>query len=270
MKSCLKIAKHSIIASILLCAINAIIINSPVLAAKEPVTLRVGTYNILLGGDLKNQAKIKKLVDQLGIDIIAYQEVYTQEKDGIDVLKNLSSPMTKTLLRAKALPDGDRAGYGTGAISKFKAVKTAVTKVLPEGEEQRVLGYMEFKIQGKTIGVYTVHASWITRGAALFCRDQQFEHILATVKKGSAEYKIIAGDFNIEDYDDYKPFVNAGFKLANTRETPFETFRWNQYDQSYKNIDNIMVTSNIDILDPAMVDIALSDHNLFYADLRLN
>lgn len=238
-------------------------------ANEAPTTLRVGTYNILLGGSVENQQKIKKLVQQLQIDIIAYQEVFTKEKNGVDVLKNLSSPRTKTLLRAEAISGGDRATYGTGALSTLKAVRADSVKIRPPGEEQRVLGRMEFNIKGKKLMVYTAHVSWMVRGHALYCRDRQFAFILDTIQKDRADYKIILGDFNVESYDDYQPFVDAGFKLANTKATSFETFRWNEHDQSYKNIDNIMVTSNIDIIDPAMVDIALSDHNLFYADLVL-
>lgn len=234
---------------------------------EKPVTLRVGTYNILLGGDLENQQKIKKLVSQLDIDIIAYQEVYTQEKNGVDVLKNLADDTVKTLLRAKAISSGERAGYGTGALSRLKAVRTGVIKIKPIGEEQRVLGRMEFELQKKRLAVYTVHVSWIVKGKPYYCRPEQFKFILDTIKKDTADYKVILGDFNIENYGDYQPFTNAGFKLANTPLTPFKTFRWNEYDHGYQNIDNIMVSPNIDILDPAMVDIALSDHNLLYADL---
>ena len=238
-------------------------------AKSQTATLRVGTYNIFLGGDLENQQKIKKLVNQLDIDIIAYQEVYTHKKNGVDVLKNLSDKSTKTLLRATAITDGDRTDYGTGALSKLKAINTSTIKVKPLGEEQRIMGKMEFNINDKKLIVYTVHVSWITKGQKFYCRPQQFNFILNTIKKDQADYKIILGDFNIEDYSDYQPFIDAGFKLANSPSTPFETFRWNQYDHGYKNIDNIIVTPNIDIVDPAMVDIALSDHNLFYADLLL-
>lgn len=238
--------------------------------AKEQPTLRVGTYNILLGGNPENVQKIKRLVNQLDIDIIAYQEVYTREKAGVDLLSMLSDKKTKTLLRAEAIKSGDRAGYGTGALSRLKALEATTIKVRPYGEEQRILGRMVFALNDKKLVVYTVHVSWITKGNKYYCRPEQFKFILDTIAKDKADYKVILGDFNIESYDDYQPFIDAGFKLANSPATPFETFRWNMYDHGYKNIDNIMVTPNIDIVDPAMVDIALSDHNLLFADLRFN
>lgn len=256
---------------LLFCAVFSLLMamHSAAAAGDTPNVIRVGTYNLFLGGTPDNQQKIKKLVKQLDIDIIAYQEVYTQKKDGVDLLKNLADKNTKTLLRAEAITTGDRVGYGTGALSKFKAIRTSTVKVKPLGEEQRILGRMEFNLSGKRLMVYTVHVSWIVKGKQYYCRPDQFNFIIRTINKDNADYKVILGDFNIEDYSDYQPFIDAGFKLANSPATPFKTFRWNEYDHGYQNIDNIMVSSNIDIIDPAMVDIALSDHNLFYADLLL-
>lgn len=235
-------------------------------AVKE-TRLRVGSFNIRRGGDAQNQAVIRAMLDTLGIQMGGFQEVITTETgDSRDTLKNITPEGTRTILRSPALLSGSSAGYGIGSFSTYQAVHTETIKVQPEGEEQRVLGKMEFEIDGKRISFYNTHVSWLYVGDKGFCRDQQLAFINGVIQGDPNPYKIIVGDFNIEDYAEYDVFT--GFTCTNRPDNPYTSYTTE--DQPFRNLDNILVTENIDIVDSAMIEEDLSDHNLIFADLILH
>ncbi len=236
-------------------------------SAVKETRLRVGSFNIRRGGDARNQAVIRDMLDTLDIQMGGFQEVITTETgDTKDTLKNITPEGTQTILRSPALLGGANDGYGIGSFSTYRALHTETIKVQPEGEEQRVLGKMEFAIDGKRISFYNTHVSWLYAGDQGFCRDRQLAFINSIVQNDPNPYKIIVGDFNIEDYAEYDVF--AGFTCTNNPDNPYTSYTTD--DQPFRNLDNILVTANIDIVDSAMIEEDLSDHNLLFADLLLH
>lgn len=86
---------------------------------------------------------------------------------------------------------------------------------------------------------------------------------------GSLKHVIIAGDFNISHEEEFVPFANAGFAMANV--STFGRFRTHRRrDTSYTTaIDNVFV-KGFDILDAWTDDdsMLLSDHRVLLCRLR--
>lgn len=241
-------------------------------ARNEPNNIiKIGTWNIENSdtpytGGIKNINKyetVRKVCDRLGCQAIALNEVH----DGLlykaselyltDFYKYFNMVITwediKPLLN-----------FGEGVLSSLEPTSTSsglYTETVTEkqGYEKIVISY-----NNKTISIYSTHFSYNGGNEA---RQAQIDELYDVVAADTSTYKIIAGDFNfdIEEYGStlLAEFLTAGYKLVNG----------GQYVTRTLPIDEIMVSSNIDILDSGILtfdDIQnVSDHKPLWGKLEL-
>ena len=136
-------------------------------------------------------------------------------------------------------------------------------------------------VQGIPITIACTHLHWSNRSY----RAAEAAAILSGIQ--SAEYAIVGGDFNTEDYTsteslDYTQviaqFVDAGYSIANGGDFGFlVTFSNKPEGSDDKRLDNIIVTPNI-TLDTVTVDTTKItdglndkiDHMPLYADITVS
>ncbi len=222
--------------------------------------LTVGTWNIKRGND--NLVMQGWLIASEKPDILGVQEVYVNTKEKTD---NLLSVRTRdasytSFAETLAYPSGGQ--YGIGQISKYKPIKQEITPLYSADKEVRCLQRVEYDIDGKIVSVYNTHFSF--ESASI--RKKQFAEVLAAMDADTNQYKILTGDFNADETE-FAVF-GKNYHVVNTSATKF-------YDYSYKRIsmsqiDNIVVSNNITVLNARAIPNSYSDHYPLFAFLRLD
>ncbi len=223
--------------------------------------LIVGTWNIKRGSD--------KLVEQgcqiegQQADLIGLQEVY-QSKKTESVVDNLLSLRTKDLQYTSFMPTLDYAGgaqYGLGVLSRHKFRSQETYTLSSADKEPRALQKVVVSVDGKKVSFYNTHFSYDS--SAL--RTKQFAEVLSILEKDKNEYKILVGDFNANasEYAKLK-----GYVTLNRSDTRFYSFDGSSISKN--EIDNIIVSKNITVLNVRMLTGGYSDHKALYAYLRLD
>jgi endonuclease/exonuclease/phosphatase family metal-dependent hydrolase len=120
---------------------------------------------------------------------------------------------------------------------------------------------------GKRICVINCHLDWTSAE-----RRTEMNTILGVMQ--GEEYVICCGDFNVESVSEFDMFSEAGYKLANCG--IFGQYNtWPHGSSSWPNevVDNVIVSSNIDIQDVQMLsgtgDYEVSDHAALMVSLRI-
>ena len=158
------------------------------------------------------------------------------------------------------------SGNGKNLVSKTECTDYAANNFSNGKGRQYTKAYTE--INGKKVCIINAHCSLETDFNV--ARKAEFEELIRIMKQ--EQYVIVFGDFNAYSVAEFDLFKNAGFRIANGGS--FGTFdTWTNFDKpSYwanKAIDNIIVSSNIKILDVKVDRRDLSDHNMLVADLQL-
>lgn len=221
--------------------------------------LTVGTWNIKRGND--NVEMQGWLIAAQRPDILGVQEVYINEKEQ---KSNLLSVRTKdaqhmTFAQTIAYPSGGQ--YGIGQISRFEPENPAVTLLSSEDKEQRCLQKVEYVIDGKRVSIYNTHFSY--ESASI--RKKQFSEVLAVMDADKNEYRILTGDFNAKE-SEFSGFTR-NYKIVNTGATKFYNYSNKRIDMS--QIDNIIVSKNITVLNARAIPTEYSDHYPLFAFLSL-
>lgn len=123
-------------------------------------------------------------------------------------------------------------------------------------------------INGKKVCLINAHCSIETTFET--SRKQQFLELIEAMNK--EEYVILFGDFNAYTVSEFNLFTQAGYTLANCGKFgEFETWPHFDIEHSWKNeaIDNVIVSSNIKLLNVKADRRDLSDHSMLYADIQL-
>lgn len=221
--------------------------------------LVVGSWNIKRGnGHLEEQGR---LIEAQQPDVIALQEVYRKASASARV-DNLASLRTKSMQYtsfAKSLMSGS-GEYGIGFLSRFEMRNASVTKLDSGSYEQRVLQRVEVEVDGKRISLYNTHLSF--NSASL--RKKQFRQILEAMNADTNPYKILFGDFNAaaSEFSQLR-----GYTVVNTGDTKF--FDYSGKAIRKNEIDNIVVSDNIIVLNSRMINNEYSDHKPLIAYLML-
>lgn len=127
---------------------------------------------------------------------------------------------------------------------------------------------------GKQIAFYSTHLSVESSDV----RKEQLKELSITLQKDPIEYKIIVGDFNTDQgKEEYDVFLENGFVLANgyndvwieTMEQKDSAREASDIEMNIKYLDNIIVSSNIDIISVKAIETDLSDHYPLIAELIL-
>ena len=78
-------------------------------------------------------------------------------------------------------------------------------------------------------------------------------------------YKILTGDFNAKE-SEFAGFLK-NYKVVNSSETKFYDYKYNRIEMS--QIDNIIVSKNITVLNARAIPTEYSDHYPLFAFLAL-
>jgi len=226
--------------------------------------LTVGTWNIKRGNG--HLAGMSRLLQAQQPDLMGIQEVYrcpkTKKTDKSD---NLLSIRTKALEQMQFDPTvtyESGGEYGIGMLSAYE-IESAETIRLHSGTgEQRILQKIVVTIDGKKVSVYNTHMSY--HSAPI--RSVQFSQIRQAMDADENEYRILFGDFNAKA-SEFSRF-NKGYTVLNTPETKFYGYDGMLMDPL--DIDNIIVSDNITVLNTRIIDTDLSDHMPIFAYLRLD
>ncbi len=223
---------------------------------KEPVTIRVGTFNIgqykcgtgsvsckITYKDFSNEFK------KMNVDIVGVQEA---EPSSQTQKAAINAGLTSTYFKTPAST--------VGILSKYALNNTSSTS-LKKCRESRVIEKAIVNINGVNISVYNTHFS-------PKCYNEHFSSIVSIIKK-DLNPAILMGDFNIgsgtELYEKYlKPL---GYEIASMNE------KHSGIEGKISYCDSIYIKSNdhIDIIgrETDLTYKRLSDHNFIIATLNI-
>jgi len=221
--------------------------------------LTVGTWNIKRGNN--NLVMQGWLIAAQKPDILGVQEVYINKKEKTNNLLSVRTRDMQNMSFAETISYDSGGRYGIGQISKFKPQNEQITLLSSEDKEQRCLQKEEYIIDGKRVSVYNTHLSY--ESASI--RKKQFSEVIAILDADQNDYQILTGDFNAEE-NEFAGFLK-NYHVVNTSETKF-------YDYNYKRIamsqiDNIIVSKNITVLNARAIPTEYSDHYPLFAFLAL-
>ncbi len=221
--------------------------------------LTIGTWNIKRGNEHLLEQGF--MIAAQKPDIIGIQEVYVNKSDGSNNLLSLRTYNAQNTAFASTLSLSAGGDYGIGQISRYTPVSNEKFKLESGDKEQRYVQRVVYNIGGRTLSVYNTHLTW--ESAAI--RKTQFAAILKLMDEDTNEYKVLTGDFNAKE-SEFAGF-KKNYKIVNTSSTKF-------YDYSYKRIsfnqiDNIIVSNNISVLNARAIPTTFSDHYPLFAFLAL-
>lgn len=221
--------------------------------------LTVGTWNIKRGND--NLVMQGWLIAAQKPDILGVQEVYVNKKEKTDNLLSVRTRNAQYTSFAEAIAYDSGGKYGIGQISKYKPSSEQTTLLSSEDKEQRCLQKVEYIIDGKRVSVYNTHFSY--ESASI--RKKQFSEVIAIMDADQNVYKILTGDFNAKE-PEFAGFLK-NYHVVNTSETKFYDYTYQRIEMS--QIDNIIVSKNITVLNARAIPTEYSDHYPLFAFLAL-
>jgi endonuclease/exonuclease/phosphatase family metal-dependent hydrolase/uncharacterized protein YgiM (DUF1202 family) len=224
--------------------------------------LTVGTWNIKRG--YKNLLMQGRLVYDQQPDIMGIQESFQNLKIS-NVIDNLASLKTRGMPYNVLSPTINYSGggqYGNGIISRYKLSGVKTYKLNSGGYEPRLLQKAVITIGGKKVSFYNTHLTYNT--AAM--RAKQFAQIKKIMDADTNKYKMLTGDFNA-DYKEFALFLK-NYTVVNSVDTKY--YDYAKKEINYNEIDNIILTKNIKVVNTRIVVTKLSDHCPVFAYLLLN
>lgn len=201
----------------------------------------------------------KKMLDDQDVDILAGQE-WLRFFDRSNQLEANECLFSYKYPYQFATP----TGHGKNLVSKMECTDYTVSNFSNKTNRQYLKAYTE--IGGKRICLINAHCSLETDFQIQ--RKAEFEELIRIMD--GEDYAIAFGDFNAYTVSEFDLFRQAGYAVANGGEFgSFDT--WTHFDKpsSWSNmaIDNIIVSSNIQILRVSVDRRDLSDHNMLIAEL---
>jgi len=154
---------------------------------------------------------------------------------------------------------------GKNLVSKTKLYDETVVNFAVGSGRQYIKAYTY--IDGKKICILNAHLSF--EEDINVARKAQIEELISVADKET--YAIILGDFNVYTVDEFQLFEDAGYSVANGGS--FGNFNtWPNFGSTAEGnrfLDNIIVNSNIEILNVSCDRRDLSDHAMLVAKLNL-
>jgi len=227
------------------------------LTTRSP-TLRIGTYNIWLGGNGvgHNMDILAEEIKSFNLDIVGLQEVDKNfERSGYqDVAKLLAEKAGYDHYAYTAAVDHGDSQYGTAILSKYPIKEHEIIRLtVGNGHEPRAIGHAVIDIGGVLIDFFNTHLSHESESSRLVQLDE-----IAKATEGFRGF-IITADFNTTAFIGRKTFGDC--KVLNKGQ--YKTFL-----PSETAIDNIIADSGWTFLDSGMNPSWNSDHALLWAELK--
>lgn len=215
----------------------------------KPRMINVATYNTWNIGKL-NKNEYEGYVGDNLIDIIGLQELKIQPET--DIYKVYDLQNFKYLDNPLHMDNGILTRLEVLSYNRYP---------MPGREEQRYLSNVKVRIKGKVISFYNTHLSYYEPDN----RPLQYKFINDKLEEDDTEYKIVVGDFNGLNPEEYK-LLN----LVSCQGYDGKYYNTND-DDEFKAIDNIFVSENIKIESIKVAPSTFgSDHRMLMAELELN
>ena len=239
----------------------------------ESGLLTVASYNVWIHA-ARNTARQVQLLRRQGVQVAGIQEV----SEGV------ADPAVLDGERIWRLSDFQRGDYPHGAFGKaidvgggeygnlvlsdLPLLSVAVVGLPREkGVEDRSILRVEIEVAGQVVSFYTTHLAW----DSVELRARQVEFLKAFIDEDPNALRVLTGDFNNGSGLAELDLFLDGYRIVNASPGGFrDTFRgpldpWTQQ----RAIDNIIVSSGVEVVDWAVIDSALSDHNPIKATLQV-
>lgn len=241
--------------------------NTPVLAPTDDNHIRVATFN-LAAYDHPKMKKVSAQLNAYGVDVVGFQEVdkFTK-RNNLDMMGKLAECGVYAYSDFQKCFDYEGGEYGIGMASKTEIVDRRGTLLRQKGETEDMAWEMiEIKKGGRTVHVYNTHFDWLSREK----RRAQMMEMLHIMDRDRCAYKILTGDFNVDqDYRENDPFLK-NYNMANGYDGKWmDTFNEKDPNMKVYAVDNIIMTRNLRLVDANVhYNKKLSDHSMFYAEFE--
>src|SRR5699024_676728 len=153
--------------------------------------------------------------------------------------------------------------FGNGLISALPILESSGYKYnrIDALQEQSTFQRIMVRLNGVRLAIYNTH---LTHNS-IEERKSQLNQLFTFVENDDIEHRIIIGDFNTDNIEDFSNFTNESYKIVNTGQ-------YKTYPSTNRSIDNIIISSNLSIETSGMLEVPeeISDHNLLYADIKIN
>lgn len=222
----------------------------------DSVTLKVMTYNVQYFNGINEQTAMQtEIINKYTPDIIGMQELGTYTASTLPTVgKTMLNGYTLQLSNHKNKVMMATKGYSLSNIV-IADYEHQDPQDLSQYNETRAYIKADINVGGKVVTFINTHLCYLTESV----KWQQMEELFAIAQQ--CEYVIITGDFNsmqmsaeAGDYIHmYKPFVDAGYHLANNSPTAgfTNTYTNTATATSLAELqtapDTIIVSGNIDI-----------------------
>ena len=224
----------------------------------EPFTLKIGSFNIANGTNVRHSMKhLGEDIKAAGLDIVGLQEVdqfvpRSKNQDSIKLISEYSGLPYYAFFKAIDLNGGE---YGVAILSRYPIIETFSQLLYSGTEEQRVAGCAKIDVNGTIINFLSTHLSYESKSL----RTKQFAQ-LAEITANMDNF-IITGDFNTNNFAEYAPIKNAD--MVNNTKYSIYTFPSTNPSSSIDNI--IYSVGNWSFEKPEIVLNKHSDHCMLHA-----
>lgn len=230
---------------------------------KERDSMKIATYNIAAGQYChQDLGLLSKMIDEQEIDVLGVQEVdnktgRSQQVNQIEALKSKE----KTFSAFHKAIDFDGGAYGLGCLVNMPTLDVTFELLESNGFEQRIYQKISIKIGERTASFYNTHLSFEDTKT----RKDQMAYLKRLLDEDEAEFKIVTGDFNIEDRSEFELFLEE-YQIANGHNGVWhDTFPGE--DCVTHQLDNIILSKNLHINEVGMVKNNYSDHCMLWVDV---
>ena len=249
----------------------------------EAARIKVATYNVgdysgrdnATAGSEESKKLFRKVFTDIGADLWALQE-------DVDLFNKETGETAFDAIYSTALPNYKKfftwKYNGKAFLSKFELQDVRMVKYKHDEYQHPWYLLGTITVEGKEITIISLHLDWAHKHK----RSKQLKQLLDFAR--TQEYCIVMGDFNPEDYIDFKRLSNTlyykeefgrfeslGFTSANTGEFgTFDTIRADGFVRPCP-FDNIIVSKNIKIVAAGcLAEPWMNDHAPVWAELEIN
>lgn len=245
--------------------------------------IRVGTFNVYVGAGQRNRTAMKRMFSDYGLDFVGLQEVQNEAIDSLYPASLTSSVLPYTD-GTKSL-NADNTHLENVILSRYPVVESSKTEFVNLGGESRhytravvqLPRHKDYYPDGdQNLSIYCTHLDLYVN------RVLQAREVCEAALADPNKFVVIVGDFNdfTANKDAWKVFTDAGFVQAHPGTSKTEA-KDGTFTAS-SSIDQIFCSSNMEVLGWNIVNpkdytypvgataVAISDHDLVYADLKLD
>ncbi|MCR1898082.1 endonuclease/exonuclease/phosphatase family protein [Irregularibacter muris] len=209
--------------------------------------LKLMTYNIHSGKNLKGQYTLPKIIDFIknySPDILALQEINENKKRGFQI-REIKEILNMNVHFGPHVHIG-KGQYGIATVSPFEIIGKQHI-LLPSIGEQRGMIHTQLRIKSKDVHILNTHL-----GLNILERKKQFQ-IIQKYLEGIKDTVILMGDFNTTNLPLQSSLIYDASQGREDQDSP-------TLIKINKKIDFIMLSKNIQTISHKVVPVYFSDH----------